>query len=127
LLRDLDALVEPSTRGDPQSPLRWTCKSTPHLAKELESKGHAVSQRSVCGLLAQLGYSLQATRKIREGGHHDDRDAQFAYIAARVAQYQRSGEPVISVDTKKKELIGGFQEWRSGMATQGPPGAGAGV
>lgn len=116
LLRDLDALVEPSTRGDPQSPLRWACKSTPHLAKELESKGHAVSQRSVCDLLAQLGYSLQATRKIREGGHHDDRDAQFAYIAARVAQYQRSGEPVISVDTKKKELIGDFKnggrEWQ---------------
>jgi hypothetical protein len=116
LLRDLDALVEPSTRGDPQSPLRWTCKSTPHLAKELASKGHAVSQRSVCDLLAQLGYSLQATRKIREGGHHDDRDAQFAYIAARVAQCQGSGEPVISVDTKKKELIGDFknggQEWQ---------------
>lgn len=116
LLRDLDALVEPSTRGDPQSPLRWTCKSTPRLAKELEAKGHAVSQRSVCDLLAQLGYSLQATRKIREGGHHDDRDAQFAYIAARVAQYQSAGEPVISVDTKKKELIGDFknggQEWQ---------------
>jgi transposase len=116
LLRDLDALVEPSTRGDPQSPLRWTCKSTPRLAKELEAKGHSVSQRSVCDLLAQLGYSLQATRKIREGGHHDDRDAQFAYIAAMVAQYQSAGEPVISVDTKKKELIGDFknsgQEWQ---------------
>jgi hypothetical protein len=116
LLRDLDALVEPSTRGDPQSPLRWTCKSTPRLAKELQSKGHKVSQRSLCDLLAQLGYSLQATRKIHEGGRHGDRDAQFAYIASMVAQYQQAGEPVISVDTKKKELVGDFknagQEWQ---------------
>jgi transposase len=116
LLTDLDALVEPSTRGDPQSPLRWTCKSTPRLAEELQAKGHTVSQRTVCDLLAHLGYSLQATRKLREGGHHDDRDAQFAFIAARVAQYQRAGDPVISVDTKKKELIGDFKnagrEWQ---------------
>jgi transposase len=116
LLTDLDALVEPSTRGDPQSPLRWTCKSTPRLAEELQAKGHTVSQRTVCDLLAHLGYSLQATRKRREGGHHDDRDAQFAFIAARVAQYQRAGDPVISVDTKKKELVGDFKnagrEWQ---------------
>lgn len=116
LLGDLDALVEPSTRGDPQSPLRWTCKSTPRLAEELRAKGHTVSQRTICDLLAQLGYSLQATRKVREGGHHADRDTQFAYIAGMVAQYQNAGEPVISVDTKKKELIGDFknagQEWR---------------
>jgi hypothetical protein len=116
LLGDLDALVEPSTRGDPQSPLRWTCKSTPRLAEELRAKGHKVSQRTICDLLAQLGYSLQATRKVREGGHHADRDAQFAYIAGMVAQYQSAGEPVISVDTKKKELIGDFknagQEWQ---------------
>lgn len=116
LLGDLDALVEPSTRGDPQSPLRWTCKSTPRLAEELRAKGHKVSQRTTCDLLAQLGYSLQTTRKVREGGHHVDRDAQFAYIAARVAQYQSAGEPVISVDTKKKELIGDFKnaghEWQ---------------
>jgi transposase len=94
LLSDLDTLVEPSTRGDPQSPLRWTCKSTPRLAEELQAKGHTVSQRTVCDLLADLGYSLQATRKLREGGRHEDRDAQFAYIAARVAQYQRAGDPV---------------------------------
>jgi hypothetical protein len=116
LLRDLDALVEPSARGDPPSSLRWTCKSTPHLAKELRVKGHTVSQRSVCDLLAQLGYSLQATRKIREGAHHADRDAQFAHIAARVAQYQGADEPVISVDTMKKALIGDFKnagrEWQ---------------
>jgi hypothetical protein len=113
---DLDALVEPTARGDPQSPLRWTCKSTPRLAKELAARGHAVSQRSVCDLLGQLGYSLQGTRKTREGGHHPDRDAQFGYIAAKAAQYQATGEPVISVDTKKKELIGDFknggQEWQ---------------
>jgi transposase len=85
LLRDLDALVEPTTRGDPQSPLRWTCKSTPRLAKELSARGHQVSQRSVCDLLAQLDYSLQATRKIHEGGKHADRDAQFGHIAAMAA------------------------------------------
>jgi hypothetical protein len=116
LLRDLDALVEPTARGDPQSPLRWTCKSTPRLAKELAQRGHAVSQRSVCDLLAQLDYSLQATRKTREGGQHPDRDAQFSHIAGMAAQYQAAGEPVISVDTKKKELIGDFKnggrEWR---------------
>ncbi|MEA3643167.1 MAG: ISAzo13 family transposase [Lamprobacter sp.] len=116
LLGDLDALVEPSTRGDPRSPLRWTCKSTPRLAEELRNKGRQVSQRTTCDLLAQLGYSLQATRKVREGGHHADRDAQFAHIAAQVAQYQSTGEPVISVDTKKKELIGDFKnaghEWQ---------------
>jgi transposase len=116
LLRDLDALVEPTARGDPQSPLRWTCKSTPRLAKELAERGHQVSQRSVCDLLAQLGYSLQATRKTREGGHHPDRDAQFNHIARRAAQYQAAGDPVISVDTKKKELVGDFKnggrEWQ---------------
>lgn len=115
-MRDLDALVEPTTRGDPQSPLRWTCKSTPRLAKELVARGHQVSQRSVCDLLAQLDYSLQATRKIHEGGRHADRDAQFGYIANTVAQYQARGDPVVSVDTKKKELIGDFKnsgrEWQ---------------
>src|SRR3954467_299233 len=116
LLRDLDALVEPTARGDPQSPLRWTCKSTPRLAKELAAQGHQVSRRRVWGLLGHLGYSLQATRKTREGGQHADRDAQFNHIAYRAAQYQAAGDPVISVDTKKKELIGDFknggQEWQ---------------
>jgi hypothetical protein len=116
LLGDLDALVEPTARGDPQLPLRWTCKSTPRLAKELAERGHAVSQRSVCDLLAQLDYSLQATRKTREGGKQPDRDAQFKYIAATAAEYQAAGEPVASVDTKKKELIGDFKnggrEWQ---------------
>lgn len=116
LLQDLDALVEPVTRGDPQSPLRWTCKSTPRLAKELVEKGHQVSQRTVCDLLEQLEYSLQSTRKTREGNQHPDRDAQFSHIAAMAAEYQMAGDPVISVDTKKKELIGDFknggQEWQ---------------
>ena len=116
LLRDLDALVEPMARGDPMSPLRWTCKSTPRLARELDELGHKVSQRSVCDLLVQLNYSLQSTRKTREGGHHADRDAQFQHIARMATQYQAAGDPVISVDTKKKELIGDFKnggrEWR---------------
>jgi transposase len=116
LLRDLDALVEPTTRGDPMSPLRWTCKSTPRLAQELAEMGHEVSQRSVCDLLAELGYSLQSVRKTREGGQNPDRDAQFQHIAKIAAQYQAAGDPVISVDTKKKELVGDFknagQEWQ---------------
>lgn len=116
LLADLDALVEPISRGDPQSSLRWTCKSTPKLAKELNTQGHSICQRSVCDLLSKLGYSLQSTRKTREGGIHPDRDAQFQHIADEVASYQRSGDPVISVDTKKKELVGDFknaaQEWQ---------------
>lgn len=116
LLSDLDALVEPTARGDPQSPLRWTCKSTPRLAKELAQRGHTVSQRSVCALLARLDYRLQATRKTREGGKHPDRDAQFSHIAEIATRYQAAGAPVISVDTKKKELIGDFKnggrEWR---------------
>ena len=123
LLSDLDALVEPTTRGDPQSPLRWTCKSTPRLAKELAEHGHTVSQRSVCDLLAQLDYSLQATRKTREGGKQPDRDAQFSYIAGMAAQYQASGEPVISVDTKKKELIGDFKNGGREWQPKGSPEA----
>ncbi|UUZ64466.1 ISAzo13 family transposase [Polaromonas sp. P1-6] len=116
LLDALDALVEPTSRGDPMSPLRWTCKSTTRLAQELNKMGHAVSQRTVCDLLARLNYSLQSTRKTREGSHHPDRDAQFQHIAKAVAQFQRQRQPVISVDTKKKELIGDFKnggrEWQ---------------
>ena len=115
LLSDLKNLVEPLTRGDPGLPLRWTCKSTPQLARELVELGHKVSQRSVCALLSQLGYSLQSVRKTREGTRHPDRDAQFLYIAKLAAEYQSAAEPVISVDTKKKELIGEFKnagrEW----------------
>ena len=120
LLADLDALVEPTSRGDPMSPLRWTCKSTTRLAEELSRQGHQVSQRTVCELLAHLNYSLQSVRKTREGALHPDRDAQFQYIAKMVADYQRQRQPVISVDTKKKELIGDFKnagkEWQIGRA-----------
>jgi hypothetical protein len=116
LLDALDALVDPTSRGDPMSPLRWTCKSTTRLAQELGEMGHAVSQRTVCDLLARLNYSLQSTRKTREGAHHPDRDAQFQHIAKAVSQFQRQRQPVISVDTKKKELIGDFKnggrEWQ---------------
>jgi transposase len=116
LLQDLDKLVDPITRGDPESPLRWTCKSTTRLTKELRSQGHEVSQRTVWTLLDQLGYSMQSNRKTREGTEHPDRDAQFLYIAEKVQQFQQGGFPVISVDTKKKELIGRFKnrgrEWQ---------------
>ena len=116
LLSDLNVLVEPTTRGDPTSPLRWTCKSTAKLAAELNRQGHKVSPRSVNNLLYQLGYSLQSTRKTREGGKNEDRNAQFHHISETVAIYQAAGEPVISVDTKKNEKIGDFenagQEWQ---------------
>ena len=115
LLRDLESLVESTTRGDPQSPLRWTCKSVRKLAEELQEKKHKVSPQLVSELLVEAGYNLQSNRKSREGKQHQDRNAQFEYIASRVRQFQRQGNPVISVDTKKKELVGDFknsgQEW----------------
>jgi hypothetical protein len=116
LLRALDALVDPVTRGHPESPLRWTCKSTSKLAQELGRQNHKVSDRTVATLLKEAGYSLQANRKTREGSSHPDRNAQFEYIARQAACFARQGEPVVSVDTKKKELVGEFknagQEWR---------------
>lgn len=116
LLAELERLVGPLTWGDPRSPLRWTCKSTPRLAMELRRGGYPVSQRTVCALLSNLGYSLQSLRKSREGAQHPDRDAQFQYIARQVAEFLQAGQPVISVDTKKKELVGNFtragQEWQ---------------
>ena len=116
LVADLEALVEPTTRGHPQSALRWTCKSTTKLAAELNQPEHRVSQRSVCALLGELNYSLQSVRKTKEGSQNPDRDAQFKHLNQRVQEFQAAGQPVISVDTKKKELIGDFaqkgQEWR---------------
>jgi hypothetical protein len=113
---DLEALVEPVTRGDPQSPLRWTCKSTPKLAAELRQRGHAISHETVRQLLLRLDYSLQGTRKTREGSDHPERNAQFEYINAQAEAFQTASQPVISVDTKKKELVGDFanggREWR---------------
>ena len=116
LLTALESLVEPLTRGDPQSPLRWTCKSTAKLASELNTRGHVVSPRTINTLLARLGYSLQSNRKTREGGKHPDRNAQFEHINAEAESFVKSGQPVVSVDTKKKELVGDFKnggrEWR---------------
>ena len=123
LLDDLDALVEPTARGDPDSPLRWTCKSTRRLAEELRAQGHQVSQRTVCDLLTQMNYRLQSTRKTREGGQHADRDAQFMHIARTVSDYQGTSDPVISVDTKKKELIGDFKNGGREWQPQGQPEA----
>jgi hypothetical protein len=112
----LDRLIDPVTRGDPMSPLRWTCKSTRKLAEELRRQNHSVGARTVATLLRLAGYSLQANRKTREGTSHPDRNAQFEYIHGRVLRYQRRGQPVVSVDTKKKELVGDFkndgEEWQ---------------
>jgi Rhodopirellula transposase DDE domain len=112
----LNKLVDPVTRGDPESALRWTSKSTTRLAQELKQRGHPVSQRTVCDLLAMEGYSLQSVRKTREGAQHPDRDAQFHHLNAQVLEAIAGGQPVVSVDTKKKELVGDFknagQEWQ---------------
>lgn len=116
LVADLDGLVEPSASGDPQSPLRWTSKSVRTLARELRALGHDVSHQLVLELLYASGYSLQANRKSREGSNPPDRDAQFRYIQHKVRRFQATGQPVISVDTKKKELVGDFKnagkQWR---------------
>ena len=116
VVADLEALVDPTTRGDPMSPLRWTCKSTTQLAAELSAQGHVISPQTVAILLYELDYSLQSNRKTREGTAHPDRNAQFEFINARVQECQRRKQPVISVDAKKKELIGDFKnggrEWR---------------
>ena len=112
---DIESLISPYTRGDPESSLRWTCKSVRKLADALNQKGHSVSHSTVATLLDEMGYSLQANRKTAEGKQHPDRNAQFEYINKHVQSHQRRGQPVISVDTKKKEKIGDFknggQEW----------------
>lgn len=116
LLTDLESLIDPVTRGDPESALRWTCKSKTRLAAELKAMGHTVSATKVGRLLHDLGYSLQANKKTVEGAQHPDRDAQFRHINAKARSFLRRGLPVISVDTKKKELVGdyknGGREWR---------------
>ena len=122
LLRDLDTLVEPTAPGDPDSPLRWTCLSTRTLAVALEALGYSVSHTVVAELLHGLGYSLQGNVKTREGRQHPDRDAQFRYIARKVRAAQRQQQPAISVDTKKKELVGPFKNggraWRPAKTPQ---------
>jgi hypothetical protein len=118
---DLERLVEPATRGDPESPLRWTCKSVRTLAAELGRRGHQVSHQWVATALHNLGYSLQGNRKTREGGDHPDRDAQFAHINATAEKYLAAGDPVISVDAKKKELVGDFKNGGREWQPQGEP------
>jgi len=116
LSADLDSLVEPATRGDPESPLRWTCKSLRVLCDQLQAMGHAISYPTVGLLLRESGYRLQANRKTTEGTRHPDRNAQFEFIYQEIRRQQSGGQPVISVDTKKKELVGDFKnagrEWR---------------
>lgn len=116
LLRSLESLVEPLSRGDPESPLRWTCKSTRTLAKVLLKQGHRIGHVKVSHFLHDLGYSLQGNRKTEEGDDHPDRDRQFRHINAQVYRAMKNNQPVISVDTKKKELIGNYenrgQQWR---------------
>jgi transposase len=121
LFSALEALVEPTARGDPMSPLRWTNKSTRRLANELTRQGHKVSHTNVAHLLEELGYSLQSTRKTKEGLSHPDRDAQFAYINEQVKAFQKRGQPVVSVDTKKKELIGDFANKGEEYQPKGEP------
>ena len=122
VLQDLQALVDPSSRGDPMSPLRWTCKSTRQLAGALTHKGHVISHVTVAQLLRHLGYSLQANSKmLEEGSGHPDRDEQFSYINRQVSRYMRRRLPVISVDTKKKELIGRYHNKGRELQPKGKP------
>jgi len=121
LVNALEALVDPATRGDPESPLRWTCKSTRTLARELTAQGHLVSCTTVGRLLRAAGYSLQGNRKTKEGDSHPDRNAQFEHINAMVKQFQGRGQPAISVDTKKKELVGDFKNGGREWMPRGQP------
>jgi hypothetical protein len=121
LRSDLESLIEPATRGDPESPLRWTSKSVRKLADELQKTGHKTSHRMVADLLRDMGYSLQANRKTLEGSAHPDRNAQFEYIYEKVKEFQSCGQPVISVDTKKKELVGDFKNGGQELRPKGDP------
>ena len=124
LLRDaLEKLVEPETRGDPMRALRWTGKSTQRLARELTRQGHRISARTVATLLGEMNYSLQANRKVREGRSHPDRDAQFGQINRQISAFQKLGQPVISIDTKKKELVGLFKNGGREYCPAGQPRA----
>lgn len=121
LFSDLDMLVEPVTRGDPESPLRWTCKSIRRLADELIAMGHKTSARMVAKLLHAIGYSLQANRKTKEGSSHPDRNAQFEFINKKVKKEMAARNPVISVDAKKKELVGDFKNAGKELRPKGSP------
>jgi hypothetical protein len=117
----LESLIDPVTRGDPESPLRWTCKSTRRLAEELTGMHPAVGPNTVASLLHRAGYSLQANRKTREGLSHPDRNAQFEYINAQVRRFQDRDQPAISIDTKKKELVGDFKNGGRQWQPEGQP------
>jgi hypothetical protein len=121
LLRDLESLVDPSTRGDPQSALRWTCKSIRKLAEELKQEGHRIGYRTVATLLRGLNYSLRSNRKTREGTSNPDRNAQFEYINAQVCRFQKRGQPVVSVDSQNKELVGDFKNGGREYQPKGQP------
>lgn len=121
LVKALENMISPTTRGEPTNPLRWTCKSTRNLAAELRQQGYQVSASTVRGLLGELGYSLQANRKKREGKQYPDRDAQFEHINARVTARKRRGEPALSVDTKKKETLGNKSNVGREYEPQGQP------
>jgi transposase len=121
VVKALEQLVDPATRGDPMSPLRWTSKSTTKLAEELRREGFAISARTVASMLREQGYSLQSNRKTREGTSNPDRDAQFQYISQQTRAFQQRGAPVISVDTKKKELVGEFKNGGSEWQPKGRP------
>ena len=120
---DLESLIEPATRGDPESPLRWTAKSVRNLSEELKAQGHKTSHRMVAELLKEMGYSLQANRKTREGSSSPDRNEQFENIYKQVKRFQNAKEPVISVDTKKKELVGDFKNGGRELRPKGAPEA----
>ena len=121
LLPDLESLIEPMSRGEPDSALRWTIKSVRRLSDELVKMGHRTSHRMVAELLHELGYSLQANRKVREGESHPDRNAQFEYINGKVEEFQATRDPVVSVDTKKKELVGNFKNVGQELRPKGDP------
>jgi hypothetical protein len=121
LLAALETLIEPTTRGDPESPLRWTCKSIRRLAEELTRENHPVGAVTVAKLLRRTGYSLQANRKTREGSSHPDRNAQFEYINASVQRFLKRGQPAVSVDAKKKENVGDFKNGGREWLPQGQP------
>jgi len=121
LKNDLESLIEPVTRGDPESPLRWTCKSVRNLSDELNLMGHKTSHRMVAELLHEMDYSLQANRKTIEGESHPDRNDQFEFINGLVKEFQEMGQPVISVDTKKKELVGDFKNNGKELRPKGNP------
>ncbi len=121
VINDLENLIEPATRGDPESPLRWSSRSLRNLTKELNKMGHKLSHSRVAEMLHEMGYSLQANKKTIEGKQHQDRDAQFEYINKRSKEFLKNGQPVISVDTKKKELVGNFKNGGRELRRKGEP------